>query len=318
MRVAFVFPGQGTQEVGMGRALAETYPEARSVYDEADRALAEDGLLLSSLCFQGPAEVLTLTANAQPAILTTSLASLAAFRARLPALDPVVVAGHSLGEYSALVAAGVLTLPTAVRLLRLRGAAMQEAVAPGVGAMAAVLALDDALVVTLCEEVSQETGRVVQAANFNCPGQVVVAGHAEAVALLRTRAAERGGKSMLLQVSAPFHCALMAPAAERRDVALRAIEPSSVRVPVLANVDAAPYGDPSRVRELLVRQVAGAVRWSACVQAMLDQGVDTFVEFGPGRVLAGLIKRIWRGARVCSVSDPVSLDAAVAVLSESV
>jgi len=317
MRVAFVFPGQGAQEVGMGRALAGQYPEARAVFDAVDCALAADPVPLSTLCFEGPAEALTLTANTQPAILATSVACLAALRARLPSLAPVILAGHSLGEYSALVASGALPLDVAARLLRLRGTAMQEAVPPGVGAMAAVIGLDDDVVVGLCEETARETGRVVQAANFNCPGQVVAAGHADAVARLRERVAERGGKSMPVQVSAPFHCALMEPAAARLDAALAAITPSPLGAPVVANVDGAPYGDASRVRELLVRQVAGAVRWSGCVRAMLDAGVDTFVELGPGRVLAGLIKRVQRGARVHSVSDPASLDAAVAALSEA-
>lgn len=316
MRVAFVFPGQGAQEVGMGRALAGQYPEARSVFDAADRALAADPAPLSKLCFEGPAEALTLTANTQPAILTTSLACLAALRARLPSLEPVVLGGHSLGEYTALVAAGALPLEVAVGLLRLRGTAMQDAVPPGVGAMAAVIGLDDEAVTSLCDEVARDTGRVVQAANFNCPGQVVVAGHADAVAALRERASTHGGKTMPVQVSAPFHCALMEPAAARLDAALAAIAPSPLRAPVVANVDGALYGDASRVRELLVRQVAGAVRWSACVRRMLDAGVDTFLELGPGRVLAGLIKRIQRGARVYSVGDPASLDAAVAALSE--
>ena len=317
MRVAFVFPGQGAQEVGMGRALTGQYPEARAVFDAVDRALAADPVPLSTLCFEGPAEALTLTANTQPAILATSVACLAALRARLPSLAPAILAGHSLGEYSALVASGALPLDVAARLLRLRGTAMQEAVPPGVGAMAAVIGLDDDVVVGLCEEAARETGRVVQAANFNCPGQVVAAGHADAVARLRERVAERGGKSMPVQVSAPFHCALMEPAAARLAAALAAISPSPLGVSVVANVDGAPYGDASRVRELLVRQVAGAVRWSDCVRAMLEAGVDTFVELGPGRVLAGLIKRVQRGARVHSVSDPASLDAAVAALSEA-
>ena len=300
----------------MGRGLAESSPEARAVFDAADRALADDDVTLSSLCFQGPAESLVLTANTQPAILATSLACLAALRARLPSLEPVMLAGHSLGEYSALVAAGALDLATAVRLLRLRGAAMQEAVPPGVGAMAAVIGLDDDAVTSLCAEVAAETGRVVQAANFNCPGQVVVAGHADAVDRVRERATERGGKTLPLHVSAPFHCALMEPAAARLDLALAAIAPWPLRVPVVANVDGAPNLDASRVRELLVRQVAGTVRWSSCVRAMLDAGVDTFIELGPGKVLSGLIKRVQRGVRVLSVSDPASLDAAAAALAE--
>lgn len=316
MSVAFVFPGQGAQEVGMGRALAESSPEARAVFDAADRALAGDDVALSSLCFHGPAESLVLTANTQPAILATSLACHAALRARLPSLEPAMLAGHSLGEYSALVAAGAFDLATAARLLRLRGVAMQEAVPPGVGAMAAVIGLDDEAVASLCAEVAAETGRVVQAANFNCPGQVVIAGHADAVERARERVTARGGKTLPLHVSAPFHCALMEPAAARLDLALASIAPWPLRVPVVANVDGAPNLDPARVRELLVRQVAGAVRWSSCVRAMLDAGVDTFIELGPGKVLSGLIKRVQRGVRVLSVSDPASLDAAVHALTE--
>ncbi len=300
----------------MGRSLAESFPESRAVFVEADRALEGDPVPLSTLCFQGPAADLTLTANTQPAILATSLAALAALRARAPAVEPVMLAGHSLGEYSALVAAGALSLDAALRLLRLRGSAMQHAVAPGVGAMAAVIGLDDDVVVGLCAAVAAETGRVVQAANFNCPGQVAVAGHAEAVARLRERVASAGGKSLPVQVSAPFHCALMAPAALRLEAALAAVTPSPLRVPVMANCDGAPYGDRA-VGELLVRQVAGAVRWTDCVRHMLAAGVDTFVELGPGRVLAGLIKRIDRGVRVLSVGDAPSLDAAVRVLSEA-
>lgn len=315
MKVAFVFPGQGAQEVGMGLALAREVPEARAVFDAVDGALDAGARPLSSLCFEGPVEELTLTANTQPAILAASVACLQALRARLPALRPSLLAGHSLGEYTALVASGALDLPTAVRLLRLRGTAMQEAVAPGVGSMAAILMLGDDLVAELCEQVSRELpGRVVQPANFNCPGQVVVAGHDDAVARVTHLAHERRGKAMMLKVSAPFHCALMDPAAERLARALDPVVVAPLAVPVVSNIDAAAHQDPSRVKDLLVRQVAGAVRWSDTVRAMVDEGVGVFVEVGPGRVLSGLIRRIHKGLTTLHVSDPASLDAAVAAL----
>ncbi len=312
MKIAVVFPGQGAQEVGMGRALAEAVPEARAVFDTADRALADDPRPLSSLCFEGPAEALTLTANTQPAILATSLAALAALRAALPGLAPVMYAGHSLGEYTALVATGALDLTAAVRLLRVRGAAMQAAVAPGEGSMSAILMLDDEAVAALCDEVSREMpGRVVSPANYNAPGQVVVAGHADAVARVGALADARRGKAMALKVSAPFHCALMRPAADTLRAALESVTFQRFTAPVVANVDAAPYTDPARTRDLLVRQVAGTVRWSESVRAMVDAGVEGFVEVGPGRVLSGLIKRIHKGAALWSVSDPASLAATV-------
>lgn len=312
MKVAIVFPGQGAQEVGMGRALRDASPEARAVFDAADGALHEDPRPLSSLCFEGPAEALTLTANTQPAILTASLAALAALRAALPALKPFMYAGHSLGEYSALVATGALELTAAVRLLRVRGLAMQDAVAPGIGSMAAVLMLDDATVAALCDEVmAAMPGRVVQPANYNAPGQVVVAGHADAVARVSELADERRGKAMALKVSAPFHCDLMRPAADTLRAALEGVTVGAFAAPVVANVDALPYEDPARTRDLLVRQVAGAVRWADSVRAMLAAGVDGFVEVGPGRVLSGLIKRIHKGAALYSVSDPASLAATV-------
>ncbi len=309
MKLAIVFPGQGAQEVGMGRAMAASDPLARQVFDAVDAALSAS---LSTLCFEGPAESLTLTANTQPAILATSLACLAALRSALPSLRPSVYAGHSLGEYSALVAAGALDLTSAARLLRLRGEAMQDAVAPGEGSMAAILMLDDAVVASLCEEVSAAMpGRVVQPANYNAPGQVVVAGHADAVARVSELADARRGKAMALKVSAPFHCALMNPAAERLKTALDAVTFKGFDAPVVANVDAASNDDPARARTLLVQQVAGAVRWADSVRAMAASGVEGFIEVGPGRVLTGLIKRVHKGANLWNVSDPASLAATV-------
>lgn len=315
MSIALVFPGQGVQEVGMGRALAERYPEARAVFDAADAALPDDPIPLSRLCFEGPEASLTLTANTQPAVLTTSLACLAALRARVPSLTPSFVAGHSLGEYTALVASGALDLATALRLLRLRGQAMQDAVPPGEGAMTAILMLDDAAVDAICEEVRAALpGRVIQAANRNAPGQIVVAGHADAVDLAGRLADQRRGKPIPLKVSAPFHCALMAPAAERLSRALDEVTFGPLAVPVVSNVEAAPNADPSRVRALLVGQVCGTVRWSESLRAMLDGGVTRFIEVGPGDILRGLMKRISRATPVSAVRDEETLDDVVKAL----
>lgn len=319
MRVAFVFPGQGSQEVGMGRALAEVSSAARKVFDEADAALAGDPTLarpLSSLCFEGPLEELTLTTNTQPALLATSVACLAALRERLPGLTPAFAAGHSLGEYSALVAAGALPLGEALRLVRLRGHAMQDAVAPGVGAMAAVMNLDAQGIEESCAAARAELpGRVVSPANFNAPGQIVIAGHADAVARASALAGERKGRVIPLKVSAPFHCALMQPAAERLREALAKLTIGPLAFPVVANVDAKANEDPARVSELLVQQVAGTVRWQQGVQAIVAAGVETFVELGPGKVLAGLLRRIHKPAKVLNVGDPEGLEATVAALS---
>lgn len=315
MSLALVFPGQGVQEVGMGRALAERYPAARAVFEAADAALPDDPIPLSRLCFEGPEEALTLTANTQPAVLTASLACLAALRARVPALAPRFVAGHSLGEYTALVAAGSLDPATAVRLLRLRGQAMQEAVPPGIGAMTAILMLDDATVDGICDEArARFPGQVVQAANRNAPGQVVVAGHAEAVAWVGATADARRGKPIPLKVSAPFHCPLMAPAAARLDAALAEVRFGPLGVPVVSNVEAVPNDDPSRVRDLLVRQVCGTVRWAESLRAMLDAGVTRFVEVGQGDILRGLMKRISRATPVHAVRDEETLEETVKAL----
>lgn len=319
MTVAFVFPGQGSQEVGMGRALCERSVAARAVFERADRALegsSTDATLLSSLCFEGPVEKLTLTENTQPAILTTSVAALEALRERLPKLSPSLVAGHSLGEYSALVCAGAISFEDTVRLVRLRGRAMQEAVPVGEGAMAAIMGTDPDALTALCARASEElSGRIVSPANYNAPGQIVVAGHADAVAKLSQLVGDAGGRAIPLKVSAPFHCALMKPAADRVREALERVTMNELVVPVVANFDALENRDATRARQLLVDQVAGAVRWEQTIKRMVERGVTTFVEIGPGKVLAGLIKRVHRPAVVHNVFDPASLDATVAALA---
>ncbi|MCK6537035.1 MAG: ACP S-malonyltransferase [Polyangiaceae bacterium] len=300
MTVAWLFPGQGTQTVGMGQALFDASPAARAVFERADRAL---GWPLSRLCFQGPESELTLTANTQPAIVTVSIATLAAIREALPALPPpAFAAGHSLGEYSALVAAGALSLEDAVRLVHVRGKAMQDAVPEGEGAMAALMGGDAAAVAALCRDAAADGS--VAPANFNAPGQVVIAGTKAAVERAAALAAERKLKAIPLKVSAPFHCTLMAPAAERMQGELSAIAFSPLSFPVISNVDAQPNADPARVAALLVRQIDGAVRWQQSIELMAAQGVERALEIGPGKVLAGLVKRIDKRIAVHSVSDP--------------
>jgi [acyl-carrier-protein] S-malonyltransferase len=305
---AYLFPGQGSQKVGMGKALAEAFPQARAVYEEASAALGFD---IGKLCFEGPEADLTLTANAQPAILTTSVAALRVLEAET-ALKPDVVAGHSLGEYSALVAAGVLSLKDAVRAVNLRGKFMQDAVPPGVGAMAAILGLESAVVAAACEEVQQElrgeTGAVVSPANLNGGGQVVIAGAKaavdRAVELLKQRGAKR---AMPLAVSAPFHCALMQPAADRLAGELARIEFRVPTVPVVTNVEAASNQDPQRLRALLIQQVTAPVRWEESVQKLAALGVTQAVEVGAGAVLAGLVKRIAPTIEVKPAGDPEAM-----------
>jgi [acyl-carrier-protein] S-malonyltransferase len=287
MARAFVFPGQGAQSVGMGRDLAEAYPAARAVFEEVDDALGDR---LSRLVWEGPAEALTLTANAQPALMATSLAALRALEAEgLGACD--MVAGHSLGEYSALAAAGAIGVGDAARLLRLRGEAMQAAVPVGVGAMAALLGLDLAAAAAVAEEAAG--GEVCAAANDNDPGQVVVSGHRGAVERAVELAKARGAKrAVMLPVSAPFHCALMQPAADAVAEALEAVEIARPRVPLVANVTAEGVEDPARIKALLVEQVTARVRWRESVQWMAGQGVRETVELGAGRALTGMIRRI--------------------------
>ena len=287
MKTALLFPGQGSQHVGMGRSLAENSDLARRTYAEADDAL---GFSLSKLCLEGPEDALTLTQHAQPAILTTSIAMFRGMHARGLSFD--VVAGHSLGEWSALVAAGALSFQDAVRLTHLRGKFMQEAVPVGQGAMAALLGLDVATVRTACENASRPDEPVAPA-NLNGGGQIVISGHVAAIARAIEEAKKFGAKRALkLQVSAPFHCALMEPAAERLRDALAPITVTAPHVPVISNVTAEPTQDPARIKELLVAQVTSAVRWEESVQSLAGLGVTEAYEVGPGSVLRGLVKRI--------------------------
>jgi [acyl-carrier-protein] S-malonyltransferase len=298
---AFVFPGQGAQTIGMGRALAEHYPVARSVFDEVDAALGER---LSALIWEGDAETLTLTRNAQPALMATSIAALRALEVEgIPVTATAYVAGHSLGEYSALCAAGALSLTDTARLLRLRGEAMQAAVPVGVGAMAALLGLDFAVAVDVAAEAAQ--GEVCQAANDNDPAQVVVSGQRAAVERAVEIAKARGAKrAILLPVSAPFHSALMQPAAAAMARALAEVEIRAPAVPVVANVVAQPVTDPEAIRTLLVDQVTGSVRWREGVAWMAAQGVTEFWEIGAGKALSGMIRRIVPAAVTRAIGTP--------------
>lgn len=306
---AFVFPGQGAQSIGMGQALAEAYPAAAAVFAEVDDALGEK---LSSLIWEGDIAELTLTRNAQPALMATSLAAMKALEAEgvtVAAAD--YVAGHSLGEYSALAAAGALSIADTARLLRLRGEAMQEAVPVGVGAMAALLGLDFATAQAVASEAAQ--GEVCAAANDNDPGQVVVSGHKAAVERAVVLAKEKGAKrAMLLPVSAPFHCELMAPAAEKMASALADTQINAPVVPVVANVVAEAVSDPAQIRELLVEQVTGSVRWRESVAWMGDQGVTEAWEIGAGKALSGMIRRINKEISSKNVGTPDDVLAAVA------
>jgi [acyl-carrier-protein] S-malonyltransferase len=304
----FLFPGQGSQSVGMGKDLAAASPAAARVWAEADEAL---GFPLSRLCFEGPEADLGLTANTQPAVLTASVAAASALAER--GITPALAAGHSLGEYSALVVAGALAFADAVRLVRRRGEFMQEAVPVGTGAMAALLGMELAGAEEACAQAAQ--GEVVGVANINSPGQIVIAGHRAAVERAVKVATERGGKkSMLLPVSAPFHCALMKPAADRLATALEGVPVKPPRIPVVRNVDAGVTTTAEEVKPFLVQQVASPVRWTDCLARLAREGGDAWVEVGPGRVLAGLLKRTLDGARGHNVEDAASLDKAVAAL----
>ena len=320
-QIAWLFPGQGSQAVGMGKDLLEASPAARGVFARADAALG-DALPLSRLILEGPEAELTLTANAQPALVTMSAAVLAAMRERYPQLPaPRFAAGHSLGEYSALVAAGALSLEDAVRLVRARGLAMQVAVPAGAGAMAAIMGVDASRLEAICREVAEEQDPegqpygTVSCANFNAPGQIVIAGTAAAVARASARASEEKGKAIPLKVSAPFHCALMAPAAVALAAKLDAVTVQALAFPVVANVDARPNTEPGRVKELLVRQVDGAVRWEQAVRLMHMEGITHAIEIGPGKVLAGLGKRIAKEMKIFSVGDVASLEGLAAFLA---
>lgn len=307
-KLAFIFPGQGSQSVGMGKELAEKFPESRAVFDAADAALGEK---LSELCFNGPEDALKLTRNTQPTILATSAAAFAALSARAP--KPDYVAGHSLGEYSALVAAGSLDVGAGVKAVRARGTFMQEAVPEGQGAMAAILGLEPAQVRLACEAAMQ--GQVVSPANYNSPEQTVIAGHKAAVERAMEKCKELGAKRALpLPVSAPFHCALMGPVQPRLREVLQAIAWKAPVVPVVTNVEARPNRDPERTISLLVDQVVAPVRWIECVQMMAEDGVTRMVEVGPGKVLSGLVKRIVKGIEVFNVEDAASLEKTLAAL----
>jgi [acyl-carrier-protein] S-malonyltransferase len=303
-KIAFIFPGQGSQYPGMGRELAENFKIAAETFAEADDTL---GSRLSRLCFEGPEEELKLTFNTQPAILTVSIAALRVLRTETH-LAAAYLAGHSLGEYSALVASGAISFADAIRTVRARGAYMQEAVPVGVGAMAAILGVEPEILAEICQEAAQ--GEVVAPANFNSPGQIVIAGHAGAVGRAMEIAKNRGfRKAMLLPVSAPFHCSLMAPAGERLAQTLSGVSFAPMTIPVVTNVEAHPNQDKSRVPELLVRQVSAPVLWEASVMRMVEMEVERFVEIGPGKVLSGLVKRITKSADVCNIEDIGTLKA---------
>jgi [acyl-carrier-protein] S-malonyltransferase len=305
----FLFPGQGSQAVGMGKDLAQASPAAAAVWAEADAAL---GFPISRLCFEGPEADLGLTVNTQPAVLTASVAAAAALAER--GVAPRLAAGHSLGEYSALVAAGAIAFADAVRLVRRRGEFMQEAVPVGTGAMAALLGVELAVAEEACALAAE--GEVVGVANINSPGQIVIAGHRGAVERAVKVAAERGGrKSMLLPVSAPFHCALMKPAADRLAAALEGVRVAAPRIPVVRNVDGGLTTTAEEVKPFLVGQVASPVRWTDCLARLAREGGDVWIEVGPGRVLTGLLKRTLDGARGHAVEDVASLDKAVAALA---
>lgn len=303
---AFVFPGQGAQTIGMGRALADAYPQARAVFEEVDEALGEK---LSALIWDGDIETLTLTRNAQPALMATSVAAMRALEAEgFAVTDADFVAGHSLGEYSALCAAGAISLSDTARLLCIRGTAMQEAVPVGMGAMAAILGLDFAAVDEIAREAAED--EVCQAANDNDPAQVVISGHKAAVERAAALAKARGAKrALMLPVSAPFHCALMQPAATVMADALAGVDIHEPAVPLIANVRAEPVTMPGAIRQFLVEQVTGSVRWRESVQFMADQGVTEFWEIGAGKALSGMIKRIASGVETKAVGTPEDIAA---------
>jgi [acyl-carrier-protein] S-malonyltransferase len=313
MAVAFTFPGQGSQAVGMGKELAEAFPEARRVFDEVDEALSEK---LSTLIWEGPEETLTLTANAQPALMAVSLAAIRALESRGFSLKDNVayVAGHSLGEYSALAAAGFVSVADAARLLRIRGNAMQAAVPPGEGAMAAIIGLEQGDVEAACLEAAE--GAVCQIANDNGGGQLVISGTKAAVERAAALCTQKGAKrALMLHVSAPFHSALMAPAAQAMREALAKVHKNAPAVPVVANVSVKPSNDPDEITRHLVEQVTGRVRWSETVDWFGKNGVTTLYEVGAGKVLSGLARRINRDMGVAAINTPADVDAALAAFA---
>jgi [acyl-carrier-protein] S-malonyltransferase len=309
--IAFLFPGQGSQAVGMGRELAERYPIAARTFSEADEAL---GFSLSKLIFEGPEEELRLTENTQPAILAVSVAAWRVLGEQ--GVKPSLAAGHSLGEWSAHVAAGTLSFADAVRAVKARGRAMQLAVPAGQGAMAAVLSLDPALVAEACKEAEAETGLTVAAANLNSPGQTVISGALAAVEKASTLAKAKGARrAVMLPVSAPFHCALMRPAQEEVARVLAALVLADPSIPVAANVTGGLITTSAAAQDALIRQVTGAVRWVDCMQSLVAAGATHFIEVGPGRVLCGLLKQIDSGQRSLNVEDPASLEATLGALA---
>ncbi|MBG9793408.1 malonyl CoA-ACP transacylase [Paenibacillus dendritiformis] len=303
-KLAFVFPGQGSQEVGMGKDVYDAVPAAREAFETADRVL---GFPLTEMIFQGPESDLKQTSNTQPALLATSWALYQALERH--GIRPDYVAGHSLGEYGALVAAGVLRFEDAIAIVRQRGQFMEQAVPSGQGAMAAVLGAERERLGALCDDISA-AGTPVEMANLNCPGQIVVSGSREGIDAVVERGKEAGAKRVIpLEVSGPFHSAMMKPAAERLGEALRAVEMQDARIPVIANVTARPVTEAEKIRGLLVEQVFSPVLWEDSVRYLIDQGVDTFVEIGSGKVLSGLIKKIDRSVRIVSINSLEAVEA---------
>jgi [acyl-carrier-protein] S-malonyltransferase len=296
--VAFIFPGQGSQHVGMGKELADNFKIARETFQEADETL---GFSISSLCFNGPEEDLKLTSNTQPAILTASIAALRVLSSET-GIHPVLLAGHSLGEYSSLTAANAMSFSDVVRTVRLRGKFMQEAVPAGEGAMAAILGLEADAVEDICRQAAQ--GEVVSPANFNSSWQIVISGHAEAVSRAVELALERGAKkAIMLAVSAPFHCSLMKPAAEKLKEALQDIPVYDIHTPVISNADAQPYPSKGKIKDLLVKQVNHPVRWEESMREMVSENIKTVIEIGPGKVLTGLMRRITREVKTLNMEN---------------